>query len=191
MQMQLRLANWFRLALFCRAHANDQKKLAWQLFLALPVFFCQSHLFLAWHQKVLHSMLQVYTTPGASQYWNVATKETHRSSNVSMAPTSSSGRMTVVGMLLSGSNRHQSSSRSTTCVVRLATTLRFGFKVCMFFSCSKIRMKCTSYLCTPIAKHLLSSRKIPAYGWWAGQSSVRCVRLKADKAYWSIDETLD
>ena len=60
MQMQLRLANWFRPALFCRAHANDQKKSAWQLFLALPVFFCQSHFFLDWHQKVLHSMLQVY-----------------------------------------------------------------------------------------------------------------------------------
>ena len=131
--------------------------------------------------RFLAVMVYIYTTPGASQYWNVATKETHRSSNVSMAPTSSSGRMTVVGMLLSGS-RHQS-SRSTVMwdSLRRCDLVSRCFEVCMF-CCSKIRMKCTSYLCTPIAKHLLSSRKIPAYGWWAGQSSIRCVRLKADKA---------
>ena len=115
--------------------------------------------------EILHKwILQVYirTIVLCSSIGAIKNQE---SSKVSMAPTSSSGRMTVVGMLLAGSNMHQSSSRSTTRDVRLATTLRCGFKVCMFFSRSKIRTKCTRYLCTPTAKHLLSSRRFPACRW--------------------------
>ena len=118
--------------------------------------------------EILHKwILHVYIRTIVLCSWTGAIKKNQQSSKVSMAPTSSSGRMTVVGMLLAGSNMHQPSPRSTTRDVRLATTLRFGFKVLYVLQPFKDPHAVHTLLTHPDCQALTKFKEFPAYGCWA------------------------